>query len=72
MKQETLEKAKDLESKIFKTECVVNTLKNKEAFIGYYFHGLSYKCCISNELQKRILPICEQYLKKLEKEFEEL
>lgn len=72
MKQETLEKAKDLEHRIFQTECVVNTLKNKEAFIGYYFQGLTCEHIISNELQKRILPICEEYIKELKKEFEEL
>ena len=83
MKQEIFNKAKYLEQQIFRTESIVSTLKNEKAFIGHtlknekafighYFQGAPCNSYIPQELQERILPICEEYLKDLEKEFEEL
>lgn len=72
MKQETYAKAKHIDHQIIKAKHIIGNLKKEEVFIGYYFHGAPDVTHIPEELQKRILPICEEYLKELEKEFEEL
>ena len=70
MKQETLKKAKELQNNIQNQKEIITMLKER----GLLY--LSQKACnyhiVETVLKKDLLPVFENYLKKLEKEFEEL
>ena len=71
MEIETLNKAQDLNIKINKTKEIILVLKeNDKAYL--YSDSTGMKYLVAHKLKKRLLPICEEYLKELEKEFEEL
>ena len=62
MKQETLNKAKDLEDQITRLKRLIDTLYKKEIFKGFFFIQDTPK------FDERIWLVYKEYLKKLEKE----
>ena len=71
MKEETLAKALDLCTEITQARGVVKVLKdNKSICISDCYCDEEYE--ILTGLKEKILPVCEEYLRELEKEFEEL
>ena len=70
MKKETFMRALQINDKITETKGVIAMLKRSNGV--YIGDDYSNGYVITTELKEKILPICKEYLKELEKEFKEL